>query len=239
MKEQLKILIIEDEALITDHLAITLESIGYYIVDIVDTANEAFKVLEYKKVDFAIIDIKIIGDLSGIDIAKKINNKYKIPFIYLTSNTDATTLNEVKETNPYGFLVKPFSEKDLMPSIEIALHKHKLNNYNKNLEKKYNSSIFIKEKHMLIKILCSEILYIEAHDNYSFIYLKNKKFLISKTLKYLQENLPDEFLRVHRSYVINLNYIDCILPSYLLINNIEIPISKTGKKHLNEYINTL
>lgn len=241
MKEKLKLLIIEDEALIADHLAMTLESLDYEVVDIVDNAEDAFEKLEQKTIDMALIDIKIIGDKNGIDVAHQINASYHIPFIFLTSNTDPATLEQVKQTNPAGFLVKPFQEKDLKPTIDIsffkAIQSKPITSINEpDIEDNY---IFIKDKHILTRVNFDDIVYLEALDNYTKIFTKDQKFLMSKTLKAVSEKLPDAtFLRLHRSYIVNFNFIESVLPKSVFVNGHEVPLSDSGRKIINNYIKT-
>ncbi len=238
MKKSLSILIVEDEALVADHLAMSIESEGFNVVDIVDNAEDVFQILDEKNVDLILLDINIIGNLSGIDVAHHVNTNYDIPFIYLTSNTDAKTIEQVKLTSPYGFIVKPFQESDLKPTIDIAYHGWQT----KRGQKKKKSvtkedHIYIKEKHKLTKVLFEDIIYFEACDNYCKIYTTKGKFMLSKTLKNLTEDLPKEdFFKTHRSFVINYNYIQSILPKSVIINEKEIPLSESGRKTLLERI---
>lgn len=237
MTKSLNILIVEDEALIADHLAITLEQEGYNIVGIVDNAQDAFDVLKSENIDLALLDINLIGDLSGIDVAHQINKESKIPFIYLTSNTDPATIEKVKLTEPYGFIVKPFQENDLKPTIDIAYFNWKNKGTKSKSIQKEEDHIFIKEKHKLTKVKYEDIVYLEAYDNYCKIFTLNEKFVLSKTLKALQEKLPvDSFFKTHRSFIINYNYIASILPKSVMINSKEIPLSESGRKALLERI---
>ncbi len=238
MKEFLDILIVEDEALVADHLAMALEKDGYKIVGIVDNAEDAFNILEEKEVDLILLDIKIVGNLTGIDIAHHINSNYQKPFIYLTSNTDAKTIDKVKLTSPYGFIVKPFQENDLKPTIDIAYHSWRSkNNNHKKKKQSDHDHIYIKEKHKLTKLQFEDIIYFEANDNYCKIYTTQGRFMLSKTLKVLTENLPkDEFFKTHRSFVINYRFIQAILPKSVILNDKEIPLSDSGRKTLLEKI---
>ncbi len=235
--ENLKILIVEDEALIADHLAEVLASKEYTIVDIVDNADDAFEVLKSKEIDIALLDIHLIGVLNGIDVAIEINEKYKIPFVYLTSNTDPRTIEKVKQTVPFGFIVKPFQEDDLKPTIDIAYFNWKNQSNKRVVNSNEDDHIFIKEKHKLIKVAYKDIVCLEACDNYCKVHTKTERFMLSKTLKSLQEKLPVEmFFKTHRSYIINYNYIESILPKSVLINDKEIPLSETGRRALLEKI---
>ena len=118
------ILIVEDEALIAAEIEMTLRRMGYRIAGKVRNGDKALDLLASARPDLALLDIDIKGSLSGIDLANVIRRKYDYPYVFLTAFADRGTLNRVKETLPYGYVVKPFNDKDLLSAIELALHKH-------------------------------------------------------------------------------------------------------------------
>lgn len=232
-----KIYIVEDEPLIADTIAHVLEKDGYEVCGIADNAKEALYDIDELKPDLILIDINLNGSVTGIELAEKINSKFKIPFIYLTSLTDEETINKVKKTNPSGFLSKPFNEAGLRSNIEISLFKY---NQNKEEQKLIENSFFIKNKGELIKIKKSDILYIEAYDNYSKLICTKKEYLLSFTLKKVSEKLNDKsFIRIHRSYVINVTKIDSLSDGYVFVNTKKIPIGKSHKENLMRNISLL
>lgn len=232
-----KIYIVEDEPLIADTIAHALEKEGYEVCGIADNAKEALYDIDDLKPNLILLDINIIGNISGIELAEKINTKFNIPFIFLTSLNDEDTINKVKKTNPSGFLSKPFNEAGLRSNIEIALFKYEQLKEEKKL---INNSFFIKNKGELIKINKSDIQYIQAYDNYCKLICCEKEYLLSFTLKNVSEKLNDSnFIRVHRSYLINLNKIDSLYDGYVFINNTKIPIGKSYKDVLMNSISLL
>jgi len=238
LKEFKKIIIVEDEALIADHLAMVLESQGYEIVGIADNANSCFEILDKGEAELAMLDVNLIGDLDGVDIANQINLKYKIPFIFLTSNTDSRTVSRISLTEPYGFIVKPFQENDLKPNIDIAAYNwNKRQSEKQEINKSENDSIFIKVKHEFVKINFEDILYLEACDNYTKVHTSEKRHMLSQTLKSTCENLPESiFFKTHRSFVININKLDSILPKSVMIGDKEVSLSESGRKALLDQI---
>ena len=123
-----KIFIVEDDGIIAEDIAMTLESMGYQVAGQAWNGDLALDLLSSVSPDLAILDISIKGTLSGIDLAKIIREKYKFPYIFLTSHSDKETLNKVKETLPYGYIVKPFTDNDLRSTIELALYKFETEN---------------------------------------------------------------------------------------------------------------
>ncbi|TDO20288.1 sigma 54-interacting response regulator [Pedobacter duraquae] len=119
-----RILIVEDEFVVANALRLTLEQANYTVTGIASSAEEAEKQLQQEQPDFVLLDIHLNGKRSGIDLAKKLNDK-NVAFIYLSANSNQTVLEEAKATDPYGFLVKPFREKDLLIALDIALYRQK------------------------------------------------------------------------------------------------------------------
>ncbi|TAH05976.1 MAG: DNA-binding response regulator [Sphingobacteriales bacterium] len=122
----IKVLIVEDEPLIAKNIGMYLNNNNYEVAGIAYDPEEAFYQLNKERPDFAILDINLESDKTGIDIADYINKTYFIPFIYLTSYSDKETIDRAKLTKPAGFIVKPFNEKTLYATIEIALSNHAL-----------------------------------------------------------------------------------------------------------------
>jgi formate hydrogenlyase transcriptional activator len=121
MKEQ--ILIVEDQFVEADYLRLLLEQAGYGITGIARSVAQAQEMIKDKKPDLVLLDIFLKGKQTGIDLAKllAVDN---IPFVYLSANSNEEVLNAAKQTQPYGFLVKPFREKDLLVALEIARYRH-------------------------------------------------------------------------------------------------------------------
>ena len=124
MSKGKKILIVEDEPLIAEDIRECLQSIHYTVCGICLNKEQAFDSLKECHPDFVILDINLGNNQDGIEIAKHINEMYDIPFIYLTSYSTKSVLEQVKGTHPMGYVVKPFVEADLFSSIEIAFFNH-------------------------------------------------------------------------------------------------------------------
>jgi len=119
-----KVLIVEDEFIVANGLRIILEQAGYEVNGIAASVEEAAEYIMKHKPDIVLLDIRLEGKLSGIDLARNLRTEH-IPFIYLSANSNQTILEDAKKTEPYGFLVKPFREKDLLVMLDIALYRHK------------------------------------------------------------------------------------------------------------------
>jgi DNA-binding NtrC family response regulator len=121
MKE--KILIVEDQFVEADYLRMILTKAGYQVTGIAHSVLQAQELIKQEVPDMVLLDIFVKGKLTGIDLAKELSQK-NIAFVYLSANSNEEVLSEAKATQPYGFLVKPFREKDLLVMLEIAQYRH-------------------------------------------------------------------------------------------------------------------
>ncbi|NEQ76993.1 MAG: EAL domain-containing protein [Okeania sp. SIO2C9] len=119
-----KILIVEDESIIAEDLADSLTIMGYTVMDIVSSAEEAILIAVEKQPNLILMDVMLQGKMDGITAAEQIHLSSQIPIIFLTAYTDDKTLQRVKATNPFGYIVKPFEERNLHLTIEIALQRY-------------------------------------------------------------------------------------------------------------------
>ncbi|MBL0199065.1 MAG: response regulator transcription factor [Chitinophagaceae bacterium] len=121
MSNKLKILIVEDEPVIAENISIYLDNNDFEVSAIAYDSDEAFLQLKNNTPDAAILDINLESDKDGIDVAAYINKEIQIPFLFLTSYSDKNTLDKAKQVKPSGYIVKPFNERTLLASLEIAI----------------------------------------------------------------------------------------------------------------------
>lgn len=123
---EVKILIVEDEGIVAEDIKDSLEAVGYAVTDIADSGKQAIEIAAETQPNLVLMDMRLKGKMDGVEAAKHIWNRFNIPIIYLTANSDTSTLERAKATNPFGYITKPFRERDLHTAIEIALHRHHL-----------------------------------------------------------------------------------------------------------------
>ncbi len=121
---KIKILIVEDEPVIAENVSLYLDNHDFEVSGIAYDSDEALQQLRQNTPDAVIMDINLNSDKDGIDIASHINADYKLPFLFLTSYSDKNTLERAKKVKPSGYIVKPFNEKTLLASLEIAISNH-------------------------------------------------------------------------------------------------------------------
>ena len=123
--EKIKILIVEDESILALGLKKKLENLGYTVTDIAASGPETIKKVAQNKPDIIMMDIVIKGDMDGIETAAKLNETESIPVIYLTAYADDEILKRAATTEPYGYILKPYKEKELKANIEMAIYRKK------------------------------------------------------------------------------------------------------------------
>ncbi|NCP61382.1 MAG: response regulator transcription factor [Flavobacteriales bacterium] len=244
MEQPVKILIVEDEMIIAANISLQLTSLGYEVTGIIPRGEEALLHLKQNKPDIVLMDIQLKGELDGIETARLMKQKQDISIIYLTANADDTNFAKAKDTHPYAFIPKPFKKLDLQRAIELTInHLQKKETFvsdQKNSPFILSNCIFVRNQEKMVKVPIENILYIEAERNYCRIYTKTKEYLLVITLKDMDEKLPTKhFLRIHRSFVVNISQIDEVATSHVVIAKKAIPISKTLKEELLNRLQTI
>jgi len=239
MKDQpnykVKILVLEDEVIIADHLVETLVELGYEVPEACLSYSEAVSEIKKGVPDLAIIDINLSGRKTGIDLAHFINEDYHFPFIFLTSNTDKATLEAAKKVAPAAFLVKPYQKEDLYTSIEVALfnfaeqRRRSLNKENLFIK----DALFVKKKQTFHRVELKDILYIESSHIYLDLVLQDgERFTIRSSFAQLADKLDGRFERVHRGYFINMDHLQGISGAHLIVGGMEVPVSKAHRERI-------
>ena len=121
-----KILIVEDEAIVAEDIRNSLQSLGYTISAVVSSGEEVITKIEEDKPDLVLMDIVLKGDIDGIEAASQIHSRFNIPVVYLTAFADKKTIERAKLTEPFGYIIKPFEDRELHTTVEMALYKHKM-----------------------------------------------------------------------------------------------------------------
>lgn len=238
--ENLKILIVEDERLIAESLRAILTGMGYQVPAIFRSGQETLDKFHAGFADIIIMDINLQGKINGVDTSIELRKISTVPIIYLTDNQDEYLRKKaIYETNTVQYLTKPFTRLDISVAIDLAikaLKKHDLK-VKQATTASYilDGCIFVKDGAAYKKILISDILYVKADRAYCELVYKEKagqektSFVFSESLSFLEEKLAfaRELVRVHRSYLINLQRVHKTQDNRLWIGQEEIPIGKT------------
>lgn len=227
----MKILIVEDEALIAESLFQLLSILEYQPYRPVSTPAEAIHVLENNPPDLVLLDLTLKNDLSGLDVAAYIQQqRLKIPFIVLTSNSDASMVAQVKKFHPASYLIKPFMRESLFAAIEIALPEEEE-------EENIEEEIMLKTGNRSEILNLRELIYLKANGKYTELHFSFGKRLVRLPLSsFIKENNSVGFLRVHKTYAVNPTYITAFAVDELIIGGNKIPIGRFFMPAVNNYL---
>ncbi len=222
----IKCLAIDDEPLGLDLLAAFCKKISN--IDLVAKFTNVEKAKEYilnNEIDLLFLDIQM-PDMNGIDFYKQFAKDKLVIFTTAFSEYAYEGFN----VNAVDYLVKPFDFNRFLASCNKAIEAYSLKN------KIHETFISIKSDSKIYNLKASEITLIESKDDYVKIHLVDGKHLLSKiTTKGILEILPKEFIRVHRSFIINKNHVNNISTYSVMVNNTEVPIGKNYKLELQEF----
>ncbi|MGB1075991.1 MAG: LytR/AlgR family response regulator transcription factor [Flavobacteriales bacterium] len=247
----INILVTEDESIVRKDIERCLSNLGYNVIASADNGEDAIELALKHKPDLALMDIMIKGDMNGIAAAEEIKRNLDIPVVFLTAYADENTLSEAKLAEPHGYILKPFKDVDIQTAIEMALHKH-----GKEQELKLESDflrslaehkqdadvIFVKNRSRLIRVKHEDLLFIEALKDYVVVHTREESYTIHSTMKEVERKLDEQlFVRVHRSYIVNLQAIESIKYAMITMNGMEkeIPVGGSYKDLLASRINLL
>jgi two-component system response regulator LytT len=228
-----KVGILDDEVIICETLRKYLRELGYQVPNYAINYSEAITLIKTEQPDIMLLDINLNELKNGIDVAMEIRKNHNIPLIFISSNADKTTIKETVKVKPNGYLVKPFGKNDLLAAIETALSNFSdnLNQANDSDFKLLSDALYIKQNNLFVKVLLNAILYIQSDSVYAEIITKEKKYLIRESLKKLITILPEpQFFQIHRSHIVNINHIDAVNSEFAIIDNINLPISRSNRE---------
>ncbi len=255
---QIKILIIEDEAIVAWNLELLLQNFGYEVTGTADNARHGLQLFHQHAPDLVLLDINIQGDHDGIHLAEQMKMVRELPIIFLTAMTDTDYLQRAKSINPAAYLIKPFQEKGLQMAIELAIsnfafqrtaatpqpfsvvHKKSGDDEPASAQTRLNNDalliqdqfIFLKNKSHFVKVPISDLLYLKTEDNYTLVFTNLGKFIIRLQLHQILEKLSGfpALVRTHRSYSVNINNISSFNDEEIMVGAQSLPLGRSYKK---------
>ncbi len=242
----LKILVVEDDPGSMLTLESALSELGYKEIYTADNSDTALEIITTQHPDILILDIDIKGELSGIDIAAKVQPK-GIPVIFITGFDESEIHQQAKKTNPQAYLIKPFNILTLETALDnvsqamadsIALSSKQEVEDNMILK----DSLFVKNGSVLQKVKFKDIHYVQSEGNYSILHTEHKKYAIRISLARLIQRLPaDIFVRTHQRYLVQTELVDKIdtFNAQIFVQGKSIPLGRTYKDDLLDLLNKI
>jgi len=224
-------LIVEDELLIAEMTSEILIKAGHINIRTVDSVEDAIKEIKKCRPTLILTDIALGKEKTGIDLGQLLHDTYHIPFIYVSSHASPEIVGKAKHTRPNAYIVKPFKNEDLLVAIELAL-------FNTTDQKQEpGEEIVVKEGRAMIRLNCNVIKWLETEGNYITINLQdNKRRVVRIPLSELQEQLPgNQFIRIHKSYIINRKHVSEFKTDHILIDKKELPIGRAYRQSVIDF----
>jgi two-component system, LytTR family, response regulator LytT len=222
----MRFLIVEDDVLIAEHLREIIEEKGQDVVDLVGSVASALEKINGGDVfDLVLLDINMEHPEAGIQLAEKLKGEYVIPFIFITAQSDASIIKKAALTQPLAYIVKPFVPVSVLVSIEMAR------------EKIGSSKLVFRDGYKEIVIPSESIVYGKSSNNYIEIFGVSKKWVIRFTMKELMDYLSEKhFMQIHRSYFINVNFLESVTTNKVCVRGNILPISKAFEAEIKEVL---
>ena len=245
MDSNVRILVVEDEMIIGAKISMLLTNLGYEVSGLLSRGEDVPGHVAESRPDIILLDINLKGKLDGIETAKLIAAQVPTPIIFLTANSDEATFNRAKAVKPAAFISKPFKQLDLQRAIELTISRmedkgpvEESGEPEKEEPPSFlNDRMFVRLKERMVKIMYDDVLFIEAVRNYSRIITRNNEFLLSVTLRIIEDKLPESlFVRIHRTYLVNITMVDEVGENHVMIGQREIPMSGGLKENLMQRI---
>ncbi len=206
----------------------------------------------------ALVDVHIEGAIDGIETVKQFNHIRSIPIVYLTAQADFDTVQRAKSSNPFAYLLKPFDERGLQISLEMAFDAFAKHNMvspktgdtttapaneiklSADVILQNDDSIFIKQNYRFVKLKKEQLMLIEADRNHSYIHTQQHRYIVRMPLTTIIERLQNEDLvRVHRSFAVNIQFVEEFNDSEIVVNGKKIPFTPAYKDDFLRHFNVI
>ncbi|MEQ8239593.1 MAG: response regulator transcription factor [Cyclobacteriaceae bacterium] len=227
----MSVLIIEDDPITRQDLKEVLSTHGFTIAGTAINHTQGLQKYLSTQPDVLLVDVKLGEDKDGVDLVNTIKTNYQseIPVVFLTANSDEETKRRAFFTQPASFLTKPFSKRNLMMALELAFEKSIVNKDSGES----NQYLFLKEKDSYAKVRLADILYLKADGSYCSLVTFDRAYLLSSNLSHsMQKFNLEKFVRIHRSFVVNIDHVTSMDTNNVHLGNYSFPIGRHYKKEV-------
>lgn len=237
----ISVAIVEDEFAIAQDISTFLGDHGYQVIGIYESGEDALQELSITPPDLLLVDIRLLGEMTGIQLVERIKELYELPVIYITANSDRETYTKAKATLPNAFLVKPFTHSNLLAAVDLSLFNFSRNQVPDGISKSdgdtssyetlIHKNLFVRANGKHEKISPGEIHFVKASGSYVHIHTEKNRYVLSQNLNsFLMKINLKELVRIHRSYAINIGNVESFDDTSLMIAGHKIPISESYRQ---------
>lgn len=226
----IRVLVVEDSALIAEDIAFKLRKHQFDVVEVFERGEDALEYLKKSPADLVLLDIKLAGALDGISTGYIIHNTYSLPIIYLSDLADRETLQRAKQTRPANYITKPFNEADLVRAIDLAFSNFASQPAAAGPKADH---IFVKSDTTFERILLKDILYLQAERSYCNIVTAQKTYVLAVSMNHVYDQISNsDFIRIHRSHVVNVTKVTAIEGNLVKVGDHSLEMSKGMRDEL-------
>ncbi len=233
-----RIMIVGDRDSARADIAKLLTDLGHTMVGQTGDGQEAIQMIGAARPDVVLMDMMLSGDMNSVDATQIIQARFDVPVIFLTAFTNKTLINRARVVQPYGMIIKPLKIIDVHAAIHMALYKHARNvdlvRERNMLHRRASTGelqpFFLKQGARHIRLNLRDVRFVEALRDQVALHVKDERLIAHTTLRNIEMRLPtDQFMRVHRSYIVRLDRISAVqMPDIILENDKRlIPIGET------------
>ena len=236
----IRILLIEDEAVLALDLSDLLQAEGYAVVGIADNGPQALALYQAHQVDLVLCDIRIQGPWDGIETVARLGGGQAVPVIYLSAYSDPAMRERAIQTLPAAYLLKPVTLDSLRVAIELALHTFSSRTAaagpvpgatvgvaSPEPVLRLGDTVFIRHNYRFVRVPLADILLLQADNNHTLVVTETQKYALRLTLGHLLDRLAgSQLVRVHRSYAVNLGRVNSFTEQELTLADQTVPISR-------------
>ena len=222
----MKILICEDELIIAEYLKEICLEAGHQVLGVASSKAAAMIAMELQRPTLVLMDINLEGEWEGIRLAKTLRSDYDTPCIFITAYDDLETINRAVEAQPLAYLVKPVDRGTLTANLRIAYAKLMAN-------KQPTQPLVVSMGKEQVTIELDKLLYVEAFANYMELHFHDGlKTILRTTLSHLSTQLPEQFIRIHKSYIVNRQYLTRITHVRAMVSDKVLPVGRAYYQNL-------
>lgn len=233
-------LVVEDNDLHFFKLESCIEELGHVVAGRATSGDEVMRLIRATNPHIVLLDVQLMGEEDGISVSSRINEEYDLPVIFTTSSKDSVTIRSAVKTNPAGYLIKPIGKEELQAALELAMHREQEDS-NATIQ---DDAFFIKTDKGLDRVEVEDISWIANAEQEKYLDVftsSGNSYNIRQSLRAIQEKLPDHFVRVSSTHIINARKIQRINDELMTIqvDDQEIKMSRKYRAELKGRLNFL
>ena len=232
--KKIRVLIVEDNAMVSEAIAITLQKHSLHAVQACETGEDAVRYFQENEVDLVLMDIVLGGAMDGISAAQLMRTIRIVPIIYLTDHIDEKNVERAKNTYPANYLSKPYNEAELVRAIELAFNNAQEAARRPGSRSHADEDVFLRtDNQQFVRIDYKEVLYLQAARSYCKIVTDKTSYTLCSSMNQIHEKFDNsDFIRVHRSYVVNTKRITRLDGNVIYFDDKKVDMGKEFRENL-------